>query len=347
MKIDSLVKALTRLFYVTNTQNKVLMEKGKFRLRKNELRSSNGKAMVQVLFPNKDLGVDCVVEAGPFYKLVTNLKGEEITLELDKNILTVLSGTTKAEFSCELDSVFLDKLDFSVPEWNSIPADFIKGLKLCRSSVSADQTRRPLTEIFIDGDKMVATDGCRISQYRLQTKMFDKPIIFPIDLIECILADKDAIDGWCIIEDIVYVKMGDDCIIGSLTYSPDDYPGIDEYFSKAEEKIDNIFVFPKKVQEVSARHVLMQKDLFILDRDIKLVWKDKTLGVYSQDEDRYKLVDKIKLEKAISDNEISLNIQPEFLSDILKITGEMKFSLETGCVEFETENFKHLVRLRE
>lgn len=175
-----------------------------------------------------------VVQADMFSKLVGKLTTEEVTLTMDKNVLTIKSnGTYKLELPVDEDGQLV-----VFPEYRNIPQTPAYSIKLAtlksilatnRASVAQDLTTPSLTGYYVDENGVLTSD----SFVACHNKVIGMggPFMFPFQVVELfnVLSAEDV--NITVGETDVVVATPDVTIYGKLLMEKDNFPvdAINEY----------------------------------------------------------------------------------------------------------------------
>ena len=107
--------------------------------------------------------IEGAIKADEFFKVLSKLPNDEITLELDDNVI-IKSGKAKVEMTL-MNFDFESRLDgiATNENWIDLSDDFIAGLKCCRIA----NNKSPLSGIFVDGNMILSTDGFQMNKFNI------------------------------------------------------------------------------------------------------------------------------------------------------------------------------------
>jgi len=208
-----------------------------------------------VVFHNKKLftGNDKLVVIGPApfdfdfsvngKDLITVLEGagESADFHLKDGSIKIKSGKVKAKLAladveAPLSWMTESGLD-QFPFWSPLPKDFITALDWCKFSASKDVSIKPNTCLKVMNNKVLSTDGFRISRYIMEEGI-GITILIPKEAVPIIESFPDATEfgmigsSWfCIHNPETKMMCGVRLVVGDL---PD---GIETLFDKEGQEI--------------------------------------------------------------------------------------------------------------
>lgn len=192
---------------------------GCYRFTPDRIETTNMEIGASVSF---ETGLDCTVPAEKLYKLVSMLRQDEIDMTVKDGKLIV-----KAEGHRSSTAVTGDNDDFPVVmvgkrSWKKTPTDFMDALKACLPGVSDDIAMPKLCGVYLDGRDAVSTDRWRVYHYTMKSKMHFAAL-WPTELVKEVVkwGEPDGIEfathsGDSDSEDTIYLKYGDDLLMGRL-----------------------------------------------------------------------------------------------------------------------------------
>jgi hypothetical protein len=340
MNRKALVDALTRLS-PSFAKDPLLEELRYFRFRNTEVRASDGTSISSVQLP-EPTGLNCLVPAGDFYRLLSAITQDEVQLKLDGETLKVVAHGLKGKFVVRLESDYLDKLDFEVDEWKDCPAGFLRGLSLAKFAAAKDASSGVLRGVMINGTDIISSDRLRINRFRTKESITDTPIIIPIDLVNMIERFND-IKQWSAKNGAIYFLSETKAVIAGRLLTGD-FPDVSGFYAQAE-KLDRSVTLPAALSSILDHHVALFKDVSDLSEwSVKITVKGGSMYV-STDLDNKSLEEDLCV--AGVEGDMAFQIHPMFLKDILKFTPVMKWNPESNFVCFgiteEVGQLEHLM----
>jgi len=130
------------------------------------------------------------VKAEELYKLLTKLKGDEITLELTENEIQITCGKQRAGLSIQAEiKLPLEELG-DIGKFSPLPKTFQESLKFVYPSAGTDMVHPVLTCVHITPDGwMEASDGFRVSRMDVGEDLPIKTnLLIPASMVRNILA---------------------------------------------------------------------------------------------------------------------------------------------------------------
>ena len=169
------------------------------------------------------------VPARELYKVLSDIKQDEIELSHDEANLIIQSKGTKANLLSHggeeiLELVKVLKLTSIV--WQDLPEGFLEGVFLCMFSASKDVTQPVLSRISVADTFINSSDRMRISNYEMQGPIDSPFLLSRNDAQELV---KFSITKYCVGDNWVYFGMEDGVIFCSRVVK-EQYPDTEEYF---------------------------------------------------------------------------------------------------------------------
>ena len=164
---------------------------------------------ISVSFP-LNIGVSCLVKAKELFMILNKLDSEEVKLLVLDDGKFMLSGgkTTLKMPMANLDTfetAIVDNISLAEAEWDAIPEDFMKGLKMCSLFASTNPAMPDLGGVSIGKDGVISTDNYRASWFHGEypdIDGLDEEIMLPIRAIKELIKINDLIEfsfgaSWC------------------------------------------------------------------------------------------------------------------------------------------------------
>lgn len=286
-----------------------------------------------------DYHLDISVPAEEFYKIINDIDSNVINLVQKKDNLLIKAKGTVAKISGKIDSE-IDKYIKSsgvhdVSKWKKLPSNFIKASFLCMFSSSKDMTYMPLTCIKYYNNFLYSTDEHRVSMHKLKKNLgesFLLPATSVMELTKYNVSHFSNGDGW------VYFKTPDNIIFCARKIEGK-FPAIKKYFDINENDCTKINL-PKKLSSAVQAVSVMTDAEFEIDRSISFTMADEKIALQGRKDIGYI---KKTLPVTYASPEIKFEINPTFLREILKITGEV--IIGENLLLFKSGNFKHIIAI--
>jgi hypothetical protein len=293
----------------------------------------NGRILIQ---KELETGLEKVsVDFGKLFNFITKSKSKDISLKLVEDTLEIKAGKAllelKTTISPERFSARLKKITLKdkMKKLNNIK-EFKRGLKLCKYSLRKDSAS-PLSNIFIDTNKVVGTDGRQISVFNLSENM-DRFFI-PFDIIP--ILEKYDFEGYFIEDDLIHFFA--DSFIFSFS-NPGDvkFPNYINVLNIVDDTIDIIFEEDIK-NNIDMTTIFDQKG--VSDTNVKVKIDGNKCKITSKGNGG-----RLNIDTSVTSNEcISFYINPIFFLSVLDITTTIKISNNTAY--FEKDNYKYIFRI--
>lgn len=127
-----------------------------------------------------EIDFEGAVPANEFYGYLSKLKKDEVTIEVEGNLLHISAGRSKAEITFDpsiqlpLDEVLEEK------KWKPIPDGMLEGMHLS-SFCAGDDTRNPLLCcIHVAKDRVEACDNTRFLIHEIGSELPCDPFLIPL-----------------------------------------------------------------------------------------------------------------------------------------------------------------------
>jgi len=272
----------------------------------------------------------CSVPAQELMGIVSDIKEEDIDVELSGNSLKLLGGNVKAELNVLTDMQDSSKVISQRVRFYELPEDFMDGLELCSFAASKDVGSK-FNGIYITGSSIFGSDNLRISHFMVKEEV-KEPFLIPLSSALSLkgfeLERYGIKDGW------IYFKDSDGVLFCSRLLELD-YDDPLEYFEFEGKEI----TFPKDIKELVEKAEILSEGDFDIDKKITVLIKDKEITCIGKNE-----IGKIDAYAEMeNDDKIEFVINPVFFRRILSETNNAKIGSDR--ILFEAGNFKHLISL--
>lgn len=231
--------------------------------------------MSDSLYIKKEIDEDndfyVVVQVEQFSKLVSKMTSENITLELDNNILIVKgNGTYKIELPLDESGEMIkypdpvSKLKFEGEASSTIKLDTIKTILTANKVALATTLEVPVYTGYYAGDKVISTDTFKICG--LNAKLFDEPVMISpetMNLLDVMTEETINVDK----ADGILLFSTKDCVLYSHIME-----GIDEFaIEPISALLEEQFKSSCKVNKNTLLALLDRISLFVGPYDNKAV----------------------------------------------------------------------------
>jgi hypothetical protein len=277
---------------------------------------------IEIMIPF-ETDFSCTVDGFNFIELIKSAKEKVILKEQKNNSLLYKTKNKKASLN------FLNKTNKEIKENKAkkikVDDDFSTALELCSTS----------DQICIRKNKVLSIEDNQVSEYTLNKSL--KDFVISSTNIKSII--KNRIDKISFQDNSIYL-YGED-VIFILPTIQDLNP---------ENELDKIWITEKKIIELPKNTLQILEESFIFSETVNE--KDEIINfvrVRSNDgkliissKNNYGEIETFTKVKSKS-SDFSFDIDPLLFQHILKTTRNIKIDLER--VQFETDNFKHLIAL--
>jgi len=225
-------------------------------------------------------------------------------------------------------------------EFNYLPEDFMKGMKLClpdalRSSVDFSIKNC----LYAHGRDIFCTDGARISWYRCDEEL-DEEILALAESLEGLLKTGVTFDVYKVTESWIHF-MDKNEVMFSLRRNEGEFLNCEKVFKSIEEQTGVEITLPLDLAENIAMIMPMSEGGIASDMSMDITLTKGKL-ILRTEKDRGWAVRKVDFD--YDGEEIKFSINPNFLTTSANLTPVVK--IYDTMLLFEAGNFKHLVGKR-
>jgi len=284
------------------------------------------------------INITGAVRADELYKLVSKLKDEEIEISVDEadNMLHLECGRSKAGIRLESEiKLPLDELGNS-KDWVKLPETFLPALKMIQPFAADDMSKPVLSNIYINGRYLTASDDFRIMRVDIGNggkKAFKEAVLLPATAVKSLtrypIAEFCETAGWA------HFRAGNGLIFSCRT-DAGEFPDVSEFLNVEGVELK----LPSLTKEILERAGIFSKAESIRDEQVIVSVKNRRIifkgeGDYGWFEENANC--------AYKGDDIQFIVSPTFLYDILDklqhcIVGK-------NSLKFQGENFEHVVCL--
>jgi DNA polymerase III sliding clamp (beta) subunit (PCNA family) len=272
------------------------------------------------------------VPAKEFSALINKLKGEEITLTVEKNELHVSSGKSQAGLRLE-DEIKLPLEELGMPDsWTLLPKTFNEGIKTCLFSAGKDQTKYVLTHIHVNGAAIESSDGYRATRFYMEegcAGLFPEPILIPSGAAKYVTDYKPTsyavTNGW------LHFSNPEGLVFSTRWPEGEQFPDISVFIDSEGDKI----TLPAELPD------MMDRGAVLADGNRLTIILDKGALILATENDAGWFEEETKID--YKGDALEFDTYPEFLSSILKMKAEV--SVTAKLMKFETDSMVHVVAL--
>jgi len=290
----------------------------------------NDNIFMSLPFPS---GIKGGVRAEELFKLLTKLKEDEIAISIEGNEFRLQSGKTEAGIA--LVDIEYPQLT-PVGEWQELSQELLEAIELTKFSVSSNMTMPRLTCIHVMTDRVVSSDGYRLTCVSLEKQSpfeFLLPGFAAQHLSDYNLVELLVEPNW------IHFRNTD-----GLSFSVRSMEG--EFLST--EQVDSYMqvdgptlVFPA-IEDTLDRCKLMADGDVAFETKVELAFQENVMTCLGQKELGWV---KEEVEVEYIGNPFKIFINPTFLAEILKRTTQVVVG-DSRCL-FIGEKFKHVMVLIE
>lgn len=314
--------------------NKEIIEQStSFIFKKNKLITYNDDICIS--HPIKNLNIIGVVKADEFYKILKKIDTKIISLEKVKNEIIIKAGKT------EVGLILQDKIKVpinkiqNIEKWKTIPNNFLAALEFCRLACKrSSSSHSVLSYIHLRKNSIEASDGYKISSYKLSKKITSKSLLISISSVDELI--KYKIKKYSITKNWIHFKTKNNTIF-SCKIINEKYPNINKTINFEGKKV----YLSKKLIKLIERAKIFSKSELKKEESIRLkIYKNK-IKVFAETEIGW-IKDPLTIKK-INNQNILFEIKPEHLLLILKKLGSITCIYHNNKIKFEDKNWKLVI----
>lgn len=352
MKIirEQFIEALKKVAAALGS-NAIMPEYQYFQVDGDHIQTFDGVILADLIFPGGDTGLKCAVPKEAL-SLLESLDTQEIDLMVKDGELQVRTSRLEGKFLVMIPPKFrsLNSLDEAKLIDSNLISGLIEGLSFCRFGVSNDASAGPHRGVRIDKTMLFSTDRYRVVKWDLDG---DTEIVctVPVKFIDLLKRHQSSISklGFhgttliAILNDGTYISA---CLLQGefkkvLQYFPTSVnPDLEKCFP--EPLSQQLVEFDNKLSLIIDRHLVLLKDVSVLDREMIVEIKDGICTLTSKVPEKANLVEHVDV-KVSGNPEINFWVNPTFLKEISNKCSSFKF-FEGGLILFETEKMQYLMR---
>lgn len=304
---------------------------------KNEIVTFNDKICLMAPFESEK---EFSVKGEEFFRLIDGMKGESLTLTIEKGKIKLRSeDTTSTMATLPEDQNTLPKIIEELKEkmtgYKLLPKDFLEGISLCSFSTSPDLSRGVLACVAVEGDSCYSIDANRSSCYKMKTKMKDSFFIVGKEAAELV---KFPVVSYCTDGKWGHFKTKENvtfsCLLMSGTFPI-------EKMIPVFEKMKNLpcIELPSELKSAVANvKMLATDDMTRSGKAVHISLIDKEIVVKASND--LGQVEKI-LDWDYEGEEINISINSDLLSQILSRATSL--SKDGDMLHFGAGSFQHIL----
>jgi len=271
------------------------------------------------------------------YGLLSKVKDGEVELEGVGGGISIKGKKFKAEIKGDADIVLpVDKLKCDGVQWSSLPEGFMDGLRFCLFSVGRDMTREDMTCVHLVGNLMESCDNYRLTRYEVSGNNMKDAILIPYKAVESLCKYQPVEFGMS--PDRWFHLRDSDSTIFSCRLHEGKYP---DTSSILDMKLGGQIRFPSNMGDMLDRARVLAKVDITGECMVTVEIKGNYLTVSSfGPAGKYEETVKVK-----SDGDAKIQINPDFLKQILSHLREADLSEDHSKLKFIGDGYTHVVSL--
>jgi len=349
---QKLLDALTKV--KPGVANKEIVETSiNFSFNEKEIFTNNDEISVAQKFNS---GITGSIKAAEFYKLISKIPSEEITISQEGSDL-LLTAEIKSkdkddkeiidnlEAKIKMTEAIIDRKGIDPPaknskKWNKLPEDFTKAATFCIFSCSKNMVKPELTCIWFtqdeDGAVAISCDGYRGTMYYFdKTDEIHVPFLVPANVAKYLPIYNPIryllTDSW------LHLMNNEDTVLSCRVVATDYPEQIWDFFDVTGSQLD----LPQGFGDVIQRTETIVTEEFEQDRFLTLSLRKGEIECTGQG-----TLGKISEKRPFDydGEEMQILVHPRLLLDILKHHSAMRIGER---LKFEGEYFEHVVCMPE
>lgn len=289
--------------------------------------------VICIVHPLEEANESFSVRSNEFYNVISKIPLDNpIEISLDGEKISIKSKGLKANLSVSKNGL-IEKVvaNFSFAKWDKLPTDFVKGIELCKFSVSKDSTSGALFCLFVNKKNIVSSDNFRISKYSMDSSM--PSCLLPLGGIQYL--KLYPVVEYCPQDNWIHFKTEAGIVFSCRTLLGD-FPGdVDQFLEPDGEEI----ILPKEFMDLIDGVLGMTPDVSELEKRITIIFDKEKVIVKAQKDIGW-------IERWVeysSPKEMSFDINPIFLQQILE--KDKKITVGDQRAWFISDSFKHVLLL--
>lgn len=307
------------------------------------------KDAISVSYP-METGFVAAVKAEEFFKILSKMSGEDVTIEAGENKLIATDGKTTLKMNTlqedQLTQVMerITTLQTDELEWYEIPPNLITGLNLCIFSAGVDPALNLLAGVHFMEDKILSTDNYRMSVFNMEGAVIS-PFTVPTKVAEGFLKINTKFTSIAVTNSWVHLADEVGAVFSARLISGT-YPS-DKVLDLLNSQISDQkgYVLPEGIEKCLDRAEVMagvEEGVLSLMANVSLSYEGEKL-IIKANREVGELIDTIPWTKDPMPEGMELKMAPSFLKKILPITRTFNPSSSKKSVMFSSNNFYHVM----
>lgn len=329
IRLKQLLAALKPISLIIDDKNLVEQSEIIF-FDKNAIKAFNGEMQI---ITQCEMEISGGISAKEFINFANKLDREKVIFSLEKNVLKIHSGRTRANFAIEKIKLHEIKLPDN-KFWKKVPTNFCKGLEIAKLSLPSSDIVPELAQVYVEENFLLSCDTLRATRFYM-SGAFSENFVLSKNVCN-ILCQNDITDyffekGW------IHFKDFSGAIFSCLA-SDSRYPSkkVFALFKDEGTKINLPKNFTKTVERIAS----------ILDGNAqdKLICLSFAKGglICKGESGSVKAKEKRTLE--YSEKDFSAFVNPSFLISALKEAKSI--SVSESFLLIKNENYQHIISLQ-
>ncbi len=301
---------------------------------------------ISVSYPFKT-DIKCLVKAQEFFKILSKMENDEVTMIVEGEKLLITSGNTSLKMvitdSSNLTSL-VDNLSLESSQWGKLPENFTTGLKSCTIFAATNKAYESLCSISVGKDGIISSDNFRAGWFHIDVDM-EEEFILPIDAVKNLVQIENLIEysqntAWAQFRN----KEG---LYFSVRKISTDFPrdAIKGFLDFSFVKDSEEYSFPEKIKSAVERAAILSSVNsdgreyieMLLDKKNNLIIKGSKQ--FGEIEDKIAPDEKWKFPK-----DLILKIDPRYFGDMLSIHNKF-YVRDDKYILMRNGNFDSIVAL--
>ena len=293
--------------------------------------SYNDEIACSIVLP-EEVDIEGAVPADPLLKLLSKGKASTVEIFMEEGELRVHCGRSRAGLA--LEEAKLPVSEIPMPgndDWSDLPKNFLHAVSLTVLACSMDMSAPILTCLSIGKDSVQASDGFRITWYKL--KGMKEAFLLPAAAAKHLGSFKPEAsalaEGW------VHFINAEDAVLSCRTVMGK-YPDITPHLKVKGEEMK----LPKELNEILDRAGVFADAEFEQDEEVEMNFDDGVLLVSARGENGW-IKEEVEIEGGGAS--FSITVNPSILQAALKLNHTCVIG--ESAMLIQGKDFKHVVSL--
>lgn len=287
--------------------------------------------------------VEGAVSAKEFMGVLAKFRDKEVDIKSTDNELLLKGKNKKVGLALikDINLPMADIINFDPEgvEWIDLAVDTMEAIEFCKFSVSKNTNKPVLNSLHMNGDLIESSDNYRITRFFMDKVTFPDPILIAINNAKILpnytnLVKYAVYDGWAHFSD------EDNNIVVSCRLLEEKFPDVSDFLVKGDISIE----LPEGLDEIlQTAEVVIDHSKIDNERVTINVTSNKVKVSCEGPNSWY--VETLKYKQNTKNKDISFEINPTLLREILKLMTSANLNEKAGVMNFIGDKFIHVISL--